>query len=167
MYKVYGARERQDGLYTLGYGNWQLIYGFYKENPDDETGWDWRINFDKEPSLQEVETIIKETINQETDQKILSGFIWRDMPIWLSTENQFNYKTAYDLAVQFGGANLPIKFKFGTDEDPIYFIFENMEDFSDFYISATKFVSDTLNSGWEEKEWVHNNLDVFKCKPLG
>ena len=30
------------------------------------------------------------------------------MNIWLSSENQFNYKVAYDLALQTNGANLPI-----------------------------------------------------------
>ena len=40
------------------------------------------------------------------------------MPVWLSSENQFNYKAAYDLAVQTGGATLPVTFKFGTDEVP-------------------------------------------------
>ena len=39
--------------------------------------------------------------------------IWNNKRIWLSSENQFNYKVAYDLALQTNGANLPIIFKFG------------------------------------------------------
>lgn len=163
MNKIYGAQGRQDGLYAIGRNKWELIYGFGKDNADDESGWNWRQRFTQKPSLSEIENIIKETINAETDEKILSGFSWRDMPVWLSQENQFNYKTAYDLAVQFGGATLPIKFKFGTDEEPQYFVFENMEDFTDFYLKASQYVSETLNAGWDEKEWVHNNLSIFEC----
>lgn len=70
------------------------------------------------------------------------------MPIWLSSENQFNYKAAYDLAIQTEGANLPIKFKFGTTENPEYFIFESIEDLSDFYLSAMTFINKTLQEGW-------------------
>ncbi len=161
MKKIYGSKERQDGLYSIGRNKWELIYGFGKDNPDDETGYNYRQRFTSKPSPKEIESIIKATINDEIDEKILSGFVWRDMPVWLSTENQFNYKAAYDLAVQSGGETLPVKFKFGTDENPLYFMFENLEDFTDFYISSTKFVSETLEAGWKEKDWVHENLLIF------
>lgn len=40
--------------------------------------------------------------------------------VWLSRENQINYKAAFDLAMQFGGQHgtLPVTFKLGTTEDP-------------------------------------------------
>ena len=82
------------------------------------------------------------------------------MPIWLSSENQFNYKTAYDLAVQTNGASLPIKFKFGTDESPVYYTFESLEDFSDFYMSAVAHVNTVLNEGWEKKDSI--DWEVYK-----
>jgi hypothetical protein len=40
------------------------------------------------------------------------------MPVWLSTENQFNYKAAFDLATQTGGKSLPVTFKFGSTNNP-------------------------------------------------
>jgi hypothetical protein len=58
------------------------------------------------------------------------------MPVWLSSENQFNYKAAYDLAVQTGGATLPVTFKFGTDEVPQYREFVTLEELTDFYTKA-------------------------------
>lgn len=163
MKKIYGAQERQDGLYCIGRNKWELIYGFGKDSPDDESGYNYRQRFTHKPTLKEIEDIIKSTINAETDAKIISGFVWRGMPVWLSQENQFNYKTAYDLAVQLNGANLPIKFKFGTDDEPQYFIFDNMEDFADFFIGASNYVNETLNAGWSEKDWVHTNINIFNC----
>lgn len=78
------------------------------------------------------------------------------MPIWLSTENQFNYKAAYDLAVQTNGASLPVKFKFGTDEAPIYHTFNELEELQEFYMSSIAFVQQVLDDGWNEKD----NLDL-------
>ena len=70
--------------------------------------------FNYRPSLKEIQDIIYTWYNKQTDQAILNGFRWKGMPVWLSTENQFNYKAAYDLAVQTSGLSLPVKFKFGT-----------------------------------------------------
>lgn len=163
MKKIYGTKERQDGLYSIGRNKWELIYGFGKDNPEDATGYDYRQRFSEKPTLKEIEEIIKAHINDLTDAKILSGFSWRGMPVWLSQENQFNYKVAHDLAIQTGGASLPVKFKFGTDDEPQYHIFETVEDISDFFMKSVKFVDDVLNAGWDEKKWVHDNITLFEC----
>lgn len=152
MEKIYGATERQDGLYSIGRNKWELFYGFGKDNPDDESGYNWRQKFKQKPSLADIRAIIKETINNETDRKILEGFVWKGMPVWLSTENQFNYKAAYDLAVQTSGATLPVRFKFGTDAAPVYYNFESLEDFADFYTQAMVHINTVLNEGWTEKD---------------
>lgn len=152
MEKIYGAKERQDGLYSIGRNKWELFYGFGKDNPDDESGYNWRQKFKQKPSLADIRAIIKETINNETDRKILEGFVWKGMPVWLSTENQFNYKAAYDLAVQTNGATLPVRFKFGTDAVPVYYNFESLEDFADFYTQAMVHINTVLNEGWAEKD---------------
>ena len=49
---------------------------------------------------------------------------------------------------------LPIKFKIGEDENgnAVYHTFEDMEDFSDFYVSAVAYINQCLNEGWEEKD---------------
>lgn len=152
MEKIYGAKERQDGLYSIGRNKWELFYGFGKDNPDDESGYNWRQKFKQKPSLADIRAIIKETINNETDHKIIEGFVWKGMPVWLSTENQFNYKAAYDLAVQTNGATLPVRFKFGTDAAPVYYNFESLEDFADFYTQAMVHINTVLNEGWAEKD---------------
>lgn len=116
--------------------------------------------FDHKPSLDEVKAVITGWQNSVIDQKILTGFKWRDMAVWLSSENQFNYKVAYDLAVQTGGRTLPVKFKFGTDFEPKYFTFENLGDLADFYQSSVKYVIDVLNAGWDNKDAL--NLALYE-----
>ena len=42
-----------------------------------------------------VKDKVNKFINEKTDWKIKSGFTWKDYKVWLSSENQFNYKAAY------------------------------------------------------------------------
>jgi hypothetical protein len=104
------------------------------------------------PTIEEVKDIILGWENEMIDARILSGFTWNDIPVWLSTENQFNYKAAYDLAVQTGGMNLPIVFKFGISENPVYHTFTTVGELSGFYLSAMTYINDTLATGWTKKD---------------
>ena len=122
-------------------------------------GYDFRHTFDHEPTAAEVLEVITNHVNELTDQKILSGYQWNGNNVWLSTENKFKFKAAYDVAVQNGGATLPIKFKLGeTDGEPNYYAFEDMATFTDFYTKALTYIIEVLNVGWIEKdaakEWV-------------
>lgn len=159
MQKIYGATGRQDGLYKIGRNKYELIYGFGKDTEDAETGYNYRQRFNHVPTPEEVKLLIISTINADTDEKILNGFSWKGKRVWLSTENQFNYKAAYDLAVQKGGATLPVTFKFGTDEAPEYHTFNDMAEFTDFYTQSLAHVSTALAAGWSEKDAL--GLDKF------
>lgn len=108
--------------------------------------------FNHKPSIKEIKDIIISHYNKIIDEKIISGFVWKDMPIWLSSENQFNYKAAYDLAVQTQGMNLPIIFKFGTTENPVYYTFSTVQELSEFYLAAMQYINETLAEGWKVKD---------------
>ncbi|OKZ27935.1 MAG: hypothetical protein BHV68_23435 [Bacteroidales bacterium 43_8] len=56
--------------------------------------------FDRRPTLEEIKTAVLASYNARIDEAIRSGFRWEETPVWLSAENQFNYKAAFDLAVQ-------------------------------------------------------------------
>lgn len=153
FYKV-GAEERKDQLVHIGHKNWLLIFGF--GNDEEIGGYNWRNNYDHKPSMAELKADVDALVNSQTDEKILSGFVWNGLPVWLSTENQFNFKAAYDLAVQSGGATLPVTFKLGEDEDgnALYHTFETMDDFKDFYSNAIQWVNGCIADGWKEKDSV-------------
>lgn len=104
------------------------------------------------PRLSDIKSAVLSAINADVDEKILSGFTWKGMSVWLSTENQFNYKAAYDLAVMSQGQSLPTVFKFGTTDNPVYYSFETLEDISDFYISAMAYINTCLAEGWKKKD---------------
>lgn len=104
------------------------------------------------PSDEMIKSVVLGWYNEQIDREILSGFVYDDMPVWLSSENQFNYKAAYDLAVQTSGATLPVTFKFGTDEQPQYRKFTTLEELTDFYTKSVLHVQNTLADGWEKKD---------------
>ncbi len=113
----------------------------------------WSVHsFARRPSFGQLKDFILLEINKRTDEKILSGFEWNGMQVWLSSENQFNYKAAYDLAVQSNGANLPTVFKFGSNEDPKYHKFDTVEELSDFYVKAMTYINEQLAIGWVKKD---------------
>ena len=108
--------------------------------------------FDHRPTAEEIKAAVIGWYNRQTDQAILSGFEYEGHMVWLSSENQFNYKAAYDLAVQTDGATLPVRFKFGTDDAPVYRVFDQLADLADFYTKAMRHIQDTLDVGWQRKD---------------
>lgn len=157
MEKVYGSPKRQDGLYKVGRNKYELIYGFGKDREDDDTGWNYRQRFNYRPTLDEIKEVITAQIDNDTDAKILTQFSWNGKAVYLSKENQMNFKAAYDLAVQTGGQSLPIKFKLGEDaeKNAVYHTFSELAEFSDFYTKAIAFVIACLNEGWEDKDSIN------------
>ena len=141
----YGLEEAPNNLYT-----WYEIYIYKKQK--------------SYISFQDVKDAIIDDIDSRTTANIIDGFIWNNIPVWLSTENQFNFKAAYDLALQTNGASLPVTFKIGQtpktyDEDgkeqggePIYHTFETLEDIADFYTKAFAYINKCLNEGWQKKD---------------
>jgi hypothetical protein len=110
--------------------------------------------FNHIPTLSEIKSVITDYYNKLIDETILTGFVWNDMNVWLSSENQFNYKVAYDLAVQTNGASLPITFKFENENGAAYYEFKNLEEMSDFYIKCVNYVQTVLMNGWKQKDGI-------------
>jgi hypothetical protein len=141
-----------------------ICYGLKKLNEDLYEWYEVYLPKTQTPalSLQVVKDAIIGDINARTDEKIVSGFVWNPaaggdpIPVWLSTENQFNFKSAYDLAIQKNGATLPVTFKMGEHEDgtPVYHTFKTMEDADDFYVKAVAYINLCLAQGWEEKDGI-------------
>lgn len=160
MLRITHLKSKYTPLEQMASGRWKVHFGLEPYYEVDGEGnrtetqlgtWTEGILRNK-PSIEQLKTYILDAINKEVDEKILSGFVWEEMPVWLSTENQFNYKAAYDLAVMSQGQSLPVTFKFGTTEAPVYHTFETLEDISDFYVSAMAYINTTLSEGWAKKD---------------
>lgn len=153
FFKVMGAQERHDELYKLSANNYVLFVLYGEENGQ---GYVWRKDYDHKPEEVELRTDINALINSITDSNILSGFVWNGKPVYLSQENQMNFKAACDLAVQTGGAILPVKFKLGEDAEgnPVYHTFTKIEPMQDFIMKAFAYINQCTNAGWVEKDGI-------------
>ena len=150
MVRTAGLKENFAPIKEI-FDNVYVISWDYKENPNGYASWMFH-RFDHKPTLYEIKETILGAYNSEVDDKILNNFSWNGMPVWLSSENQFNYKAAYDLAVQTQGESLPVTFKFGSTEEPVYYTFTNLEELSQFYMAAINFINTTLSDGWVKKD---------------
>ena len=129
---------------------WKIRWDF--QTQDEGIVEDMEEDFDHKPTDDEIKDIIVKWHNSEIDKEIISGFTWNGLPIWLSMENQFNYKTAFDAAVMSNSATLPVTFKFGSDDNPTYYEFKTIEELSDFYYKAIAYVQSVLQKGWNQKD---------------
>lgn len=149
----------------IGRGFWRVRWAVEStvEQLNDETRETFEYmeeEFTHKPSFEEVKELILNWYNSTIDNKILSGFTWNNIPVWLSTENQFNYKAAFDLAAQTGGQNLPITFKLGTTEEPVYYTFSTFEELQNFYVASVSYIQNTLAEGWKAKDSI--NWEAYK-----
>jgi len=153
MEKRYGSSVRQDGVWRIGRKRWAVFYGYGEEG---EWGYNYYMELTHKPTLEEIKAAVIDCVNASVDEAILSGFVWNGHSIWLSMENQFNYKAAYDLALQTSGASLPVTFKFGSgsDEQSVYYTFSDVDELTDFYTSAIAYIQSCLAAGWQEKEGI-------------
>ena len=160
FFRCNGATERADKLVCLSSSNYLLIFGF--DTDEDGNNYTWRKYYDHKPSLREIKQDISDLVNTETDAKILTGFTWNSKPVYLSTENQQNFKAAYDFARDTNGATLPVKFKLCEDKDanPVYHTFTKFEPLADFVTKATAFVIETLNEGWKKKDIDYSIFEI-------
>lgn len=161
MSKVFGLTSR----YTpVSNETSRRVFAYGIEPVDDKNSTWFEVFFYKKQypvvTLQDIKTAIIADINAQTEEKILTGFVWQEKPVWLSSENQFNFKAAYDLAVQKKGKSLPMKFKLGenTDGEPVYHTFEDLTEITDFYTKAIAYINQCLNEGWNRKDSIDWNV---------
>lgn len=140
-------------------GKWRVRWDV--EAKEDGSASYMEEELDHRPDAEEIWSLVSQWYNANTDARILSGFEYEGQPVWLSSENQFNYKAAYDLAVQTGGQNLPVTFKLGTDTAPQYKTFETVETLRDFYVKAMEHIQTALQEGWKKKDAV--DLALYKA----
>lgn len=111
-------------------------------------------------SANQIVDLIYNVINEETQNSIINLFNWNGYSIYLSQENQMNYKNAFDLAVATNGESLPVTFKFKKDGKSAYYTFDMISELKDFYMTVNKHINSCLELGWQRKDAV--NIEDYK-----
>lgn len=140
----------------------------YQEVGDGEHATWYEIYFTQShniyPNIESIKSAIIKDINDRTDYNILTGFEWNGTKVWLSEENQKNFSEAQRIAVMSNGANIPITFKLGEDENgnPVYHTFTTVEELTGFYLAAVAYIQRCLSEGWQKKD----NIDLEPYKAI-
>jgi hypothetical protein len=123
-------------------------------------------NFVGKPTIDMIRDTIYSYYNLLAKNEIQTGFKYggtgEESTVWLSTENQFNYKAAYDLAVQTNGFTLPYTIIGGLYDNPNKITFTTLSDFKVFYVAMMNFINTTL----EEYRYKKESVDFEKYKEL-
>lgn len=136
-----------------------ISYDLQQKEGDTLVTWRELVFYKKQggkPSLEAVKKAIIADINARTDEKIISGFVWEGINVWLSEENQRNFSEAQRIASAMPEAILPVTFKLGEEADgtPIYHTFETAEELTGFYLQAVAYINATLAAGWQQKDGI-------------
>jgi len=135
----------------------------WDEQPDGDNSTTFmEAEFNHKPTADEVKAVVMDWYNSRINSEILSGFKYEGNTVWLSQENQFNYKAAYDFAIQTNGVTLPVTFKFGDSDNPVYRKFESLQELFDFYTAVMSYIQNTLEAGWKKKDGF--DFSVYKLE---
>lgn len=162
MEKVYGTYTLALECINTFTNKWRVRWGQSSETKTDSESNMTTNNFFYEeefvgvkPSLDEIKDIVVAYYNSLCDKEILSGFQYNGNMVWLSAENQFNYKAAFDIAFQLkilGQEYSPVTFKLGDVEAPVYETFNTFTDLQAFVISVFTYINQTLAKFWTIKD---------------
>lgn len=147
MEKVYGSAIRQDGITQVG-KNYYVYFGFGKDNESDETGYNYRHKFDHKPTQEEIREVIIEAINDETSQKILTGFKHEEKTVYLSVENQLNYAHLNSSVT----ASSSVTVKMSDSEGDDIFVDMTGAEFKAFYKKVLAFLNKCMQECWNNKK---------------
>ncbi len=156
MKKIYGAQERQDGLYRIGRNKWEVIFGFGKDSEDDTTGYNYRERFDHLPTIDEIKAVIFKQVDEDTDWAIEYGLTWNGLPVHLDGETQGNIVGMLALLPVAGASMFPKTFKVGeyVNGEPAFYEFTSVEEFAGFAKTASDHKERMYALGWQEKALV-------------
>ena len=139
--------------------SFRLRFGF--NEVENEPSFCNEVEYDRQPTLEEIKKVILNYYNDKCNQEILSGLTYEGSLVWLSSENQFNYKAAFDFAFQTvasGGEFIPVTVKLGEEDTPVYKTFSDITELQEFITSCLTHTQNTLSKYWEIKD----NIDWSK-----
>lgn len=170
MYKVYGIKTK---FSYIRRDRTRIIISYNMEQVDDEHATWSEIYLSKNnnpfPTFEQIKETICEDINDEVRRMIIEDFEWNGHKVWLSMENQQNYKNAADNAVLSDGDTLPVTFRFGDGVVPDYYTFNTSEELDEFWLACSKHITDCVNYGWKLKDdinWANYEEEKVESKEI-
>lgn len=142
------------------FGTWRVrtdLQPLMNEETGDQDGVSFiEAEFPYKPSLDEAKEFVIGVIDAKTDNKILTGLVWNNKPVWLSAENQRNFSEG-ERKAKDNPSILPITYKIGetADKQPVYHTFSTVEEIVGFYDECFGYIQQCLTEGWYIKDHVN------------
>lgn len=81
-------------------GQWAVRWDFKKKPNEEGMYWYEEEVFNFIPTIEDIQQVITEWHNKQTDGVIKHGFVWNGISVLLTDENKFNYKAITDEAAR-------------------------------------------------------------------
>ena len=126
----------------------QVIISYDKVADGKKNAYWHEVYFNKNrnanPSLDQIKEAVLADINQRVKAKIIGGFVWTGINVWLSTENQMNFVQAI----------APVTLKIGENEEgeAVYQQFDTQEELKAFADACILWRQQCLQEGWQKKD---------------
>lgn len=111
-------------------------------------------------AIESIKPTINNYYNELCSNEILQGFKLNSDIVWLSPENQMNYKIFYDFALSNHQNKLefkPIKIKVGEETESKYHVFDSFDEFQKFVFDYTEHIQNTISKYWTIKDSIDWN----------
>lgn len=131
-------------------GKYIVSWGLTKNNNDTYT-WKYYIT-NRKPTPETIKEEINTYINENVKKSIINDFTWNGMKVYLSLENQIDYKLLFDITLLQDGTNLPEVIKLKQGKETVHYSIESVEEFKDFMLSMNRHIRECLKQGRELKE---------------
>lgn len=161
MEKVYGAIGRQDGLYKIGRNKWELIFGFGKDNEEDQSGWNYRQRFTSKPSLDEIKEIITAQIEADFSERLRAGFDWHGKRVEYSEERKSDF-TGLITGLQAGLFQLPLTMNL-SDTALVLHEFTSIEEVGEVAAGICSHKTTVTNAKWLEKSSINWEDEIWNA----
>lgn len=102
--------------------------------------------YNHRPTVADVRQAVNSYYGDMVAQRILTGFVYDGLSVWLSEVNQLNYTAA----MLTKAASLTIKG--GTDEEPVYRTLTNEEEISQFVTAMREYIAACIAEGWKLRD---------------
>ena len=113
--------------------------------------------YPNKPIINILKNDIENDINQIVTDKITNGFIYEDIPVYLSKENQIDFMAAMNVAKLTNGSNLPITFLLSTGN---YKTFSTQTELKNFVVAYTNYIQNCLVDARAKKDGI--DYSVYK-----
>lgn len=150
----YSTIKLKNGVLIVSYGKEVLVNEEQAQDASDENVvCFYQTVYRGKPSVSTIIKDICDDIDVRAKDEIQNGFVYDDIPVYLSVENQLNFSSAYNTA-KITNMLEPITLRVSTNN---YITFTDIKRIENFINSYTRYISNTLQKYWKIKESIQKD----------